>query len=306
MEENIRKSKKIYSLTKIVMFFLVLVLLVVMATKVVERKNSAQEYSDFMKLSNQIDVLFLGSSHVLDGVNPLQLFAEYGITSYNMGKHGGMLTESYWTLMNALDYCEPKCVVVDLWSLDRDYRYLDTKDGTSSVEDNRNSIAYLHNNLDFWPMSKTKIAAINDLIGEYEIRKEFYWDFITYHDRWSSLNSIDFEAVVGKDIADGNLGANPIYKVEPRMNISQEENTGELIPEDTISIQYLYKIIEECKERDIELIFTFLPMAYSFSQDWMAVDAAEKIANENNILFLNMLPHDSQRVVNHQTYLSYN
>ena len=52
-----------------------------MAGKVVQRKHSTVKYSDFWELSEQIDVLFFGSSHILNGINPLFLYEEYGITS---------------------------------------------------------------------------------------------------------------------------------------------------------------------------------------------------------------------------------
>lgn len=100
--------RKYYNAVKIVLFFIIIFVLVGVAAKITERKDSRKKYQDFMELADQIDVLFLGSSHVLNGINPVQLYSEYGITSYNMGKPGGMVTESYWTLMNALDYCTPK------------------------------------------------------------------------------------------------------------------------------------------------------------------------------------------------------
>lgn len=307
MEDNLKKGTdsekkcKVYSAIKICIFFMILFSLIFAAAKVTERKDSVKKYSDFMQLSEQIDVLFFGSSHMVNGISPLQLYAEYGITSYNMAKSGGLVTESYWMLMNALDYCTPKCVVVDLWALDRNYRHLDTKDGTESVEDCSNAISLLHDNMDFWPMSKTKIAAINDLIGEYEVRKEFYWDFITYHDRWSSLNADDFRLTMGKSDEQSNLGAKHIYMVEPKLEIYQPEKMTDIISDDIISVQYLRKILDECESRNIEVILTFLPMAYSYEQDWMAVNTVEKIATERNVQFLNLLPHDSQNIINFRT-----
>lgn len=101
-------KNKVWEIVKIVFFFLIVCALVFGASVVCERKDSKKKYNDFFKMSDQVDVLFLGSSHVLNGVNPALLFDEYGITSYNMAMHGGVMSESYWTLINALDYCSPK------------------------------------------------------------------------------------------------------------------------------------------------------------------------------------------------------
>lgn len=302
MKKNTKNKivRKLYSGIKIVIFFCVLFLMVGIAAKVVQRKESVKKYSDFWELSEQIDVLFFGSSHMLNGINPLELYAEYGITSYNMAKHGGMITESYWMLMNALDYCQPKCVVVDLWALDRDYQYIDLMDGNRTQEELDNSISLFRDNIDSWPLTKTKIEAINDLISDYEIKKEFVWDFSIYHDRWSSVNARDFKMAVGEKSEWSYLGATPMYIFESGFPISQTQKIDEPLAYDTVCVKYLYKIMEECEKRGIEIIFTFMPMAESYAQDWLAVNTGERIAGEHDILFLNLLDHNSQNIIDYE------
>lgn len=294
-------KKKIYSVVKILIFFVLLFLMIVIAARVTERKDSRDKYEDFMELSDQIDVLFFGSSHVLYGVNPVQLYAEYGITSYNMAKQGGMVTESYWTLMNALDYCSPKCIVIDLWALDRDYHYLDYRNGEKSEEDIRNSVSLLHNNMDVWPISANKVAAINDLIYDSETRKEFIWDFTLYHDRWSTLSEKDFLSTFGMAGNSSLLGASQMVAYYPNPGISQPEDRSEVLPDNTVCVQYLYKLLDECQKRGIQVLLTFMPMATSYEQDWQAVGTAQRIANERNIPFLNLLSSESQNVIDYYT-----
>lgn len=245
--------------------------------------------------------MFLGSSHVIISTNPLQLYAEYGITSYNMAKYGGMVTESYWILMNALDYCEPKCVVVDLWALDRDYQYLDLMDGTKTEEECRSSVSGFHDAIDSWPLTKTKIDTVNDLISDYDVKKEFYWDFMLYHDRWSSLTRKDFQLAAGNMTEQSYLGAAPVSFVVNDVPIFTAENNGKILSDDTVCVQYLYKILNECRSRNIEVIFTFMPMAGYYEEDWWAVNTMEKIAEKEEVLFLNLLPHDKQNVVDFKT-----
>ena len=303
MEDKIKKNgkaRKLYSGIKILVFFSILFLLVGFAGKIVQRKESVKKYSDFWEVSDQIDVLFLGSSHVINGINPLQLYAEYGITSYNMAKHGGIMPESYWMLMNALDYCEPKCVVVDLWALDRDYQYIDLMEESRDEKDRKQSVSFFHDNIDSWPLTKTKLATINDLVSDYEIKKEFIWDFNLYHSRWSSVNSQDFKMAMGEGEENSYLGSTPVYYFYTEYPIYQVEKISDTFAYDTVCVKYLYKIIEECEKRDIELIFTFMPMAGSYEQDWLAVNTGEMIAAENNILFLNLLDHASQNVIDYE------
>lgn len=296
--------KKLYSAGKIVLFFIIIFALIGTASNITERKDSRKKYHDFMELSDQIDVLFLGSSHVLNGINPVQLYAEYGITSYNMGKPGGMVTESYWTLMNALDYCTPKCVVVDLWALDRNYKYLDIMNGYESEEDTRNSVSLLHTNMDIWPISKTKIAAINDLISDPEIRKEFLWNFTLYHSRWSSITSGDFKPLNAQDSNGYLLGAEQRQELYLNPKVEQALDTTQILSEKSVCEEYLNKILEVCRQRDIEVVLTFLPMAVSYDQDRQAVNRITEIADENNLLFLNLLPQETQSVIDYYTDMS--
>ena len=59
-----------------------LVLILVRISGLVERKSAYQKNGDFMEQSEDLDVLFLGTSHVINGVFPMELWKEYGITSY--------------------------------------------------------------------------------------------------------------------------------------------------------------------------------------------------------------------------------
>lgn len=296
--------KKLYKGVKIFLFFLLVITLAGVAARITERKESRRKYSDFLELADQVDVLFLGSSHVLNGINPVQLYSEYGITSYNMGKPGGMVTESYWMLMNALDYCTPKCVVVDLWALDRDYQYLDIMNGYESDEETRNSVSLLHNNMDIWPISRTKIAAIRDLISDDGIRKEFLWDFTLYHDRWSALGSDDFTALGGRMESGYLLGAEQRPELYLNPLIGQAEDTAQTLPGKSVCVEYLEKILTVCNEKGIDVVLTFLPMATSYDQDRQAVNTAEQIADEWGVPFLNMLPHETQSLVDYYTDMS--
>ncbi len=297
--------KMLYKALKIAAFWILAGLFVCSVSRLVERKDSLNKYHDFMELSDQIDVLFLGSSHILNGINPVQLYSEYGITSYNMGKSGGMLTESYWTFMNALDYCTPDCIVVDLWALDRDYQYVDVMNGVEAEDAIRNSVSLLHTNMDVWPLSRTKIAAVNDLILDREIRKEFLWDFSLYHGRWSSLSQEDFLKTEERESNDYLLGAEPRRELLLHPHLSQAgEGTAQTLPKETVSLSYLKKILSVCDEKGIRVVFTFMPMVTSWDTDMQAVNTGTRLAEERGIPFFNFLPHETQTVIDYYTDMS--
>lgn len=295
-----RRAGKLYSGIKIAVFFCSLLLLIGIADKVLQRKDGVKKNSDFWALSDQIDVLFFGSSHMMNGINPVLLYEEYGITAYNMGKPGGIMTESYWLLMNALDYCNPKCVVVDLWALERDYQYIDLMEDFRTDAERKQVVSLFHDSIDCFPLSTTKIRAINDLINSYEIKKEFWWNLYAYHGRWSSVNMEDFQIAAGHRVKENYLGSVPGHTINPNLKFSRALQVEKSVTYDSVCVEYLCKIIEECKKRDIEVILTFMPTASAYEQDWIAVNTGEVIADKYEILFLNLLPQDACNMIDYK------
>ncbi len=268
---------------------------ILLASDLLRRKDSERKYADFFENADKVDVLFFGSSHMLNSVSPAQLYDETGITSYNMAKPGGIMIEAYWTYKLARQYVRPKCVVVDLWSLDRDYHYVDLMNGPEDREQADNSVALLHTNLDAFPLSATKVRAVNDLISSFDRRMEFLFDFSIYHGRWSQIQRDDFE--------NGQFGGTPyLLGAEANRDIITDYNMFE--PEDktgnfdkeTESIRYLLKLIKECQEDGTEVILTFMPMGGSYYQDFQAVNFGKKLAKKFDIEFVNLLDEDQEVV----------
>ena len=52
---------------------------------VMRRDDSERKYGSFFKDTQGFDVFFLGTSHVMDAVYPIEMWRDYGITSYNLG-----------------------------------------------------------------------------------------------------------------------------------------------------------------------------------------------------------------------------
>ena len=88
-------------------------------TELTENKDSDNKYSDFFR-DREYDVLFFGTSNVIDDVFPMELWKEYGIVSYNCGGTSNQLATTYWVMENALDYVTPKVVVIDCLHLSED------------------------------------------------------------------------------------------------------------------------------------------------------------------------------------------
>lgn len=282
------KLKKILSS---IMVVLLLMICLYPCRRILERKSSRFKYDPFFSRAKDIDVLFMGSSHVINGIYPMELWKEYGITSYNFGGHANTLPTCYWMLENALDYADPEIVVIDCYHLGTMLK------ATTHFE-------YVHQSFDAFPLTTTKVRAVFDLLDdpemvkksergelEYPIQKrakmDLLWDFAAYHSRWTDLEEIDFQPKKTSE-----YGAElKIRAAEPAEPIP---NPGTIHGEDdrTTGMVYLEKMIGECRDRGIEPVLTFLPFPVISERDWIDANTAERIADRFQVKYINFLEMD--------------
>lgn len=270
-----------------VLFLAVFMICFICVIRLVERKDSMQKNGSFYEVADEIDVLFLGTSHVINGVNPVQMYEDYGIASYNLGGHGNVLPVTYWELVNALDYCTPKCVIVDTFQLEKDYHYVDqmTEADTQGARDN--AVGQLHEVLDSFPMSRNKLAAINDLISDPEIRKEFLFDFIRYHSRWSELEADDYTNAFRTE-ATSLMGAQMRMNADQRLDSFPLIKPSEMMEQETNGKLYLRRILDLCRRKGIQAILVHIP--YAADPDYQrAANSAQVIADEYEVPYLNLM-----------------
>ncbi|MCD8362742.1 MAG: hypothetical protein LUC98_07250 [Lachnospiraceae bacterium] len=262
-----------------------LVLILAGLTDLVQRKASDYKYQAFFEEEENIDVLFMGTSHVINGIFPMELWKDYGIASYNFGGHSNAIATSYWVMELAMEYSSPSLVVIDCLSLSSNYK---TATGYSSV----------HVSLDAFPLSLKKAEAVMDLLddeamdqaiaeGSVEETEErsplgLLWDFSVYHSRWSELSKDDFEPAAGVE-----KGAESRIAVAVPNEIVRVPKS-EKLEEDTVAVQYLEKMIADCQERGIDVLLVYLPFPASEGQ-WKDANRVYEIAEEYGVNYINFL-----------------
>lgn len=262
-------------------------------TDLMERKSSDEKYADFWKQEADFDVLFMGTSHVINGVYPMELWNDYGIVSYNCGGHSNEMATTYWVMENVLDQTKPKVVVIDCLAISGNRKCSDI-------------FSYLHLSLDTFPFSLTKVKAIWDLLDDPVLEMDIangtarqsdeprtkiglLWNYSVYHSRWNEIRKTDFEI---KDTYE--KGA------ESRIAVTRGElnriSKGIKIDGGTTGEKYLRMMIEECQKNGIEVLLTYLPFPAS---EWKQKEAnyIYDIANEYNVKYINFLDMD---IVNYQ------
>ncbi|MBR3339194.1 MAG: hypothetical protein IKG19_04030, partial [Lachnospiraceae bacterium] len=126
----------------------------------------------YRKDSDRFDVLFLGTSQIKQGVYPMVLYDEYGISSYNLGTGDQTAALSYYLLRDAIERQHPKLVVFEVGMGD----YQTTYEGTEDVH-------YISDNMPFFSKSRYDLIRGVEKEGDDSLRFLFPW--YEYHSRWT-------------------------------------------------------------------------------------------------------------------------
>lgn len=216
-----------------------------------EYKQSRAKCDAFFDASEDFDILFFGTSHAVMGYLPMELWDEYHVTSYSFSNYGQWLPVDYWLLRLALEYHKPKLVVIDTYYYDFDEKY------------SKDHLPYAHEELDGFPYSSLKKAAVDDLFPS-DKRWDFLFPFSVYHSQWNSISENNFRSArdiytygQGSDESALNVDDTALL-VKPQKDIDPVYNT-EVQDVESVGKEYLEKSIELCQEKGIDVLLTTIP-----------------------------------------------
>ena len=199
---------------------------------------------------NSVDVLFLGSSQMFRSIDSVSLYKKYGISAYNYGASGQSLSITPYYFSEALKTQSPKLVMVEVGCI-----FFRNSELTSK------EIAW---NYAPTPLTKEKISSLEQTLGSKPKAYEHaFLPLLVYHDRWRTLGESN-EDVTSYDI-DYVFHPGKYNGLYPRgfvgLDITNEQDFDyqnsdtalKDIPEE--SKNAIDRIAEECRERNIRLLF---------------------------------------------------
>ena len=263
------KAKRVIS---ILLVILLLVSGIWFLNRVFLRDSSRYKYKPFLEEDTDYDVLFFGTSHVINGIFPMQLWKDYGITSYNFGGHGNSIAASYWAMKNAIAVHKPRIAVLDVYFA-----------GANSA---KMDISQAHLSFDAIPLNLNKIRAAADIFSEdSQSRNELIFPLSVYHNRWTELNSDMVKSGFGKSDAGCEKGAESRIAVAVPDEMRRIDE-AEMLTEETVALQYIRKFIDYCRAEDIEPVLINIP--YPANEDSQkAANAAMALAEEEGVPAIN-------------------
>lgn len=213
---------KFSNIFKPLLFTIILIVLLLISSRIFIPKNNIEEFG-MQQISangilgekeNTIDVLFVGDSIAYVSFFPLQMYEEYGFTSYTMGSAGQKIYETYDFIVEALKTQKPKVVVFETGVLVRGY-----------------------------PIS----SAITNEIGNI-------FPIIEYHNRWKNLSINDLNTKISYTYTSPTKGYKKIDKTVKAQDKDYMKKDDKIANISKRNQFYLERIIELCQKNDIEFM----------------------------------------------------
>ena len=236
-----------------------------------------KRYRDYMaslyaEPKNTVDVLILGSSHTLNGIDAVRLSEICGVNANNFAQSGQVLPQTYYALQEALRTQTPKLVVLDAYKTVQD-----------SLID---SPATMHHTADNMKPGLPKARMVYDLLPRGE-RSEYLFDVIAYHTRWKELTYADFAP---PDVsAKGGQVLHGGYQPYEGWEVLNEDVTA---PPAAVEIEYLDRIVALCREKRIEVLLVSVPFTTPEDDDLnrqAVLNGMADYASENGLPYLNLM-----------------
>lgn len=242
-----RPALSIFSFKRVVSVALLLALVlsgVAFWSNALRMNDGYYKNTPFIREDRQYDVLFFGTSHVVNSVFPMQLWRDYGITSYNLAIHGGSIASSYWMLETALDYQKPRVAVMDVLLTKSNYMQTD--------------LPMAHAAMDPFPLSMTKLRAIWDIYDSPKDRAELLFPLDVFHNRWKDLDTEMLKRGFGETEVSPEKGGESRIRVYP-LEEPLVVDASDVADQWTEGLRYLEKFILLCQQEGIAPVITYLP-----------------------------------------------
>lgn len=265
--------KKLFKILRGFTFLLILAILMVIVTNIFVptyvqwRWDSDSTTNSFYELEkNTVDVLVVGPSVSAAAINPMELYKEEGICSYNLSIiHEPMMGTYYW-LKEACETQKPKLVVLEIQIGAR----------KNPKKEERFRLCY-----DYMRFGKNKIEMAQDYC-EYDDEAnivEYLFPMAMFHDRWKEFTELNY--IENKSSTRGFNALVRTYK----KGFDGTDMSSKDMPEQysEIDYEYLEKTIKFCQEQKMEVLLLRTP-----DPTWTVEkhNVIEKCAEKYDVSFL--------------------
>ena len=256
----------------------------IFVNRVFDYGNFTDTFSDlYYGDEDDYDVLFFGTSHVYKTISPMQLWNDYGITTYDVALPGCPLPVTYSILKNTIKHKKPKIAMLEVFQ-------------NEIPGNNPPRLQWMHRFFDLMPLSIEKYKDVKAYSEDKDAISELMLPFSSYHNRWTDIKANMIKNGFGIDTDEesfvpltkrAELDFISVYtpKYANSEVVSYEYDTEHLKDKNA---EYIKKFVELCLENDIIPIVFLAPFdASEDMQRW--TNAYLKAGEEAGAKTLNLI-----------------
>lgn len=201
--------------------------------------DTYEKFKEFNKNQSH-DILFIGSSRAYRGYSPF-LFNSAGFQSFNLGTSAQSIKNTYFIIKHYLNSSNCKVLVVDVFA---------------------------------GAFTKNQLESSSDLIENIESTSAAY-DIAIHNDDIRTLNIASFRYLTEDDkpyfkktdyIGKGySVNRDSMSKQKQIIFFENKPISHKNIEIDEEQLEYFNRILELCKERDIQLVVVYSPVSYFYN-----------------------------------------
>lgn len=270
-----KNKKNIKIILKVIIFILIGVIIFALISRILipdwikDDGSTIAIKSFYNEPKDSLDTVFVGNSSVYKSISPIELWKEYGITSYDYSSPEQRIWLSYYLIKECLIYQSPKVI------------FLNVDEAFTEDDATEQSIRKALDNMKY---NGAKKEAMNDKIFNISNfdKLSYIFPILRYHSRWDSLNGDDLILDIDEyyTIHKGYvMSKNQKAYVKGNEDISQ-------VSIGTKSTTYLEKIIDLCKENNIELVLMYIPSPMTWSEN--KNEEMQEFATSHNVRYIDM------------------
>lgn len=253
-------------------FFLILAMLLALSGYILMPKGNAKKdgilnpnaRGFYAEPTNSIDVAIIGNSDAYSGFSPLELWHNYGITSYVSGEGRQRMSEAVNVLNEVLSFHKPKLVILET---DMIFTY-----------------------------DKEKYTG---LIETVDYAAQGALPVLRYHDRWKDVNAQEMfkqPEYKWRSYTKGQFISNAVKPCDKKEYMIKTDKARQI----SFSVRtFLDQFVKICRDNDIELLFVQVPSASSWKYE--KHNAVQQYADSKGIPFLDYEIDRSQYGINWKT-----
>ena len=264
--------KKVLQIVIVFLIFLVLLIFLgkLVSFKYITEYPEGSFIRDYYQEKTKHDIIILGDCEAYSSFSPITMYEEAGLTSYVRGNSSQLIGQSYYILKETLKYEIPKIVVLSIGLIQYD----------KQTREEYNRLL-----LDDMKWSKEKVLMYYYSKTPGETLLSYLFPLLRYHYRITSLKNDDIKYLLNKEVVSHN-GFIINKEVKPYKTLPTRKNVINNISSE--NMDYLQKIVDLCKEKNIKLILEKSPTLYPYWYDEYE-NQIKAFAIKNNIDYYNFI-----------------